>query len=47
MRRHWFDPLVRVESDKIGHAYSVSHVEKAAEFLMLWEERGRPGRPLQ
>ncbi|WP_165923341.1 DUF982 domain-containing protein [Bosea sp. BK604] len=40
MRLHWFDPPVMVESDKSGHAYSVSHVKKAAEFLTLWEERG-------
>jgi hypothetical protein len=40
MGRHWFNPAVSVETAKIGQACAVNSVEKAAEQLFDWPDRG-------
>ena len=40
MALHWFSPPVYVTTDKIGRRYAVSNVERAAEFLLSWRDRG-------
>lgn len=38
--RTWFHPPVHVESVRPGVSYAVTSVEKAAELLLEWPERG-------
>jgi len=40
MRRHWFGPAVCVETAKTGQPCAVNTVEKAAEHLFAWSDRG-------
>lgn len=40
MALHWFSPPVYVTTDKIGRRYAVSNIERAAEFLLSWRDRG-------
>jgi hypothetical protein len=38
---HWFHPPVPVEDERLGLVYHVTSVEKAAEFLLVWDELGQ------
>jgi glycine/D-amino acid oxidase-like deaminating enzyme len=40
MGRHWFGPAVSVETAKPGQPCAVNSVEKAAEQLFAWPDRG-------
>jgi hypothetical protein len=40
MGRHWFSPAVSVETAKPGQPCAVNSVEKAAEQLFAWPDRG-------
>lgn len=40
MPRTWFSPAVIVESERPGQSFAVTSVEKAAELLLEWSERG-------
>ncbi|HEV7319657.1 MAG TPA: DUF982 domain-containing protein [Ensifer sp.] len=40
MKLHWFSPPVYVAIDPIGTRYAVSNIERAAEFLLSWRDRG-------
>ncbi|QEL26176.1 DUF982 domain-containing protein [Bosea sp. F3-2] len=40
MPRLWFDPPVSIEGDRPGLTIVISSVERAAEQLLTWEDRG-------
>ncbi|WID98412.1 DUF982 domain-containing protein [Bosea vestrisii] len=40
MWHRWFSSAVYVETDRAGTSCAVTSVEKAAELLMVWPERG-------
>ena len=40
MPMHWFSPPVVVQADRPEVTYSVTHVERAAEFLLAWKAIG-------
>lgn len=40
MPLHWFSPPVNIVTDKAGVSYAVTSVERAAEFLLGWRDRG-------
>jgi hypothetical protein len=40
MTLHWFSPPIYVTTDKIGRRYAVTNIERAAEFLLSWRDRG-------
>lgn len=40
MPRTWFSPPVCVETERPGVSYAVTSVERAAELLLEWPERG-------
>lgn len=44
MPRHWFEPPVSVRSEKPGVTIIISSVERAAEQLLTWSDRGSKWR---
>ncbi len=40
MALHWFSPPVYVTTGKLAERYAVTNIERAAEYLLSWRDRG-------